>query len=297
MKALVTGGMGFLGKHIIAELARQNIETISYDLIENNCTDPQHVHHIIGDILDKEKLVSVMNGCDIVFHTAAVADINIVRDIPEQTMEVNVLGTTTCLQAARESGVKRFVFASSVYASGRHGSFYGISKKTGEALCKAYHDEFGLEYMVLRYGSLYGTESNHWNFIYNLCKELLLTGKYTYTSSPDAMREYINIIDAARESVKVAFDPDFRNKIVMITGHQRMKISELFTMIEEILGRPIEITYTPEKETTHYVMTPYSFERETPVRINFSHYVDISEGILNCFEKAKIDIEREKESY
>ena len=293
MKALVTGGNGFLGKHIIAELVKQNIEAISYDITENNRVNLPNVEHIIENVLDKEKLISAMGGCDIVFHTAAIADINVVRDIPEKTMEVNVLGTTKCLQAARESGVKRFLFASSVYASGHHGSFYGISKHTGESLCKTYYEEFGLEYTILRYGSLYGSDANHWNAIYNACKEFLLTGKITYLSSPDGIREYIHVLDAARESVRIARDPDFINKIVMITGHQKMKIEELFALIEEIVGKSIEVTYA-SKEKRHYIMTPYSFDRDVPVRINFSHYVDISEGILGCLNKAKMDIEYER---
>jgi UDP-glucose 4-epimerase len=275
------------------ELLKQNIETISYDLTECSSLPFQNVKYIVGDILDKEKLVSAMDGCDAVFHTAAVADINIVRDIPEQTMEINVLGTTKCLQAARECSIKRFLFASSVYASGNYGSFYSISKRAGESLCKVYYEEFGLGYTILRYGSLYGNDANHWNFIYNMCKELLLTGTFTYTSSPESMREYIHILDAARESVEIAWDPEFINKTVMITGHQKMKLKELFAMIEEIIGKSVEITYIP-REKHHYIMTPYSFEWDTPIRVNFSQYVDISEGILGCLNKAKIDIENEK---
>ena len=293
MKILVTGGIGFLGRHIIMELLKKNIETVSYDIGENRFPTSPYLKHIVGDILDKEKLIAAMNGCDIVFHTAAVADVNVVRDIPEQTMEINVLGTTKCLQAAKECGVKRFLFASSVYASGNHGSFYSISKRAGESLCKVYYEEFGVEYTILRYGSLYGNDANHWNFIYNVCKELLLTSKFTYTSSPDSMREYINILDAVRESVEIACDPAFVNKTVMITGHQKMRVKELFAMIEEILGKSIEITYTP-KGKGHYVMTPYSFEWDTPIRVNFSQYVDISEGILGCLNKAKKDIEYER---
>jgi len=293
MKAFVTGGKGFLGRHIVDELVRRGIETTVYDFIENeNQVDSDKLTYIKGDILDFDHLKSAMEGCDLVFHTAAVADINIVRDIPEKTMEVNVVGTTKCLQAARENGIKRFIYASSVYSAGSHGSFYSISKKAGESLCKTYYEEFGLEYSILRYGSLYGTEANHWNFIYGVCRELLTTGKYTYTSSPDSLREYINILDASRESVRIACDPAFINKTVMITGHQRMKVKELFTMIEEIIGRDIEITYAPKSRKNHYEITPYSFEPDIPVRVNLPTYIDISEGILGCLKEVQKEIDK-----
>lgn len=295
MKAFVTGGRGFLGRHITEELLRRGIETITYDIIDDDKNkDSNLLIHIKGNILDKEKLKTAMEGCEIVFHTAAIADINVVRDIPEKTMEINVVGTTNCLQAARECGVKRFIFASSVYSAGNHGSFYSISKKAGESLCKTYYEEFGLEYTILRYGSLYGTEPNHWNFIYSLCKELLLTGKYTYTSSPDSLREYINILDASRESVKIACIPEFANKTVMIAGHQRMTIRDLFTMIEEIIGKKITIIYRENVCNNHYVMTPYSFESDVPIRINLPTYVDISEGILECLKSVDKELKDEQ---
>ncbi len=301
MKAFVTGGNGFLGRHLINELVKRDIDVVSYDLLKPLDSDIEkfagcksNIEYIKGDILDKESLTSAMNGCDIVFHTAAVADINVVSEMPEKTMEINVLGTTRCLQAARECGVKRFVYASSVYAAGNHGSFYSISKRACESLCKTYFEEFGLAFTILRYGSLYGTEANHWNFIYGMCRELITTGKFTYTSSPDSLREYINILDASRESVDIALKPDFVNKTVMIAGHQRMKVSELFTMIEEILGKKIEVSYSPAKKRIHYEITAYNFEQDIPIRVNMETYIDISEGILACMNEIYSEIQKNK---
>jgi len=301
MKALVTGGKGFLGRHIVDELLKQNIETITYDLIEEDSTTIRNnsnlLSHINGDILDKTRLKEAMKDCDLVFHTAAIADINIVRDIPEKTMEINVIGTTRCLQAARESGVKRFLFASSVYSAGKHGSFYSISKKAGESLCKMYYDEFGLEYTILRYGSLYGTEANHWNFIYSVCKEFLEAGEYTYKSSPESLREYIHINDASRESVRIALDPEFTNKVTMISGHQKIRIKELFTMIEEIIGKKINIIYKENAKNSHYVMTPYSFESDVPIKINLPTYIDISEGLLDCLKSVDDELKNKNSKF
>ncbi|WP_292420017.1 NAD(P)-dependent oxidoreductase, partial [Methanoregula sp.] len=251
---------------------------------------------IRGDILDPDALEQAMDGCEIVFHTAAIADMDKARHMPVKTMEVNVMGTVRCLEAAKKAGVNRFLYASSAYTAGNRGSFYRVSKQTGESLCKTYAEEFGLKYTILRYGSLYGSESNQWNFLYGVCKALLTTGEFTYISSPNSEREYIHIRDASRETVRIATSDEFINKAVLITGHQRIMIRELFFMIQEILGKEIKIHYIPQEQQRHYVMTPYSFEADVPMRVNLSTYVDISEGILDCLRTVQDEIDQQNNS-
>jgi UDP-glucose 4-epimerase len=291
MKALVTGGSGFLGHHLIRELRKEGIPTVAFDLQSPKTGGqealPGALTWIEGDILDLDGLKAAMKGCDLVFHTAAIADIDVAKKVPIETMKTNVVGTATCLEAARLSGVRRFLFASSVYTSGTRGSFYRISKQTGESLCRSYLREFGLSYTILKYGSLYGRESNHWNFIAQVCRDLVTKGEFDYNGSPDAVREYIHISDAARETVRIAKDSEFANRSVLITGHQRMRMREFFDMVQEIMGGKITIRYAPVERQQHYVITPYSFEEEIPVRVNLSRYVDISEGILDCLREAQ----------
>jgi UDP-glucose 4-epimerase len=299
MKAFVTGGSGFLGRYLLKELLKSDHDVVTYDLVmpekpESNDQDNGNLTRIQGNILDITSLKKAMTGCDVVFHTAAIADLDKTRTMPRQTMEVNVMGTTNCLEAARHAGIKRFVFASSVYTAGRWGSFYRVSKQTGESLCKTYFEEFRLPYTIVRYGSLYGRDSNHWNFIYGVCKELLTTGEYSYISAKDSVREYIHIFDATRETVRIANDPAFENKAVLITGHQRMKIEEFFAMLKEIIGKDIHIHYTPAEQHKHYVITPYSFEADVPIRVNLSSYVDISEGILDCLREVQKELDAGK---
>lgn len=302
MKALVTGGAGFLGHHLIKELLKRGIATIAYDIEDYKQYNPDDTDlcdsplftFVKGDILDIDRLTDAMAGCDIVFHTAAIADIDEARHMPIKAMEINVIGTAKCLEAARRNKVSRFMYASSAYTAGNRGSFYRVSKQAGESLCKTFSDEYAMKYTILRYGSLYGRESNQWNFIYTMCRALLTTGEFTYVSSPDSEREYIHILDASRETVRIAIGEDFINKAVLITGHQRMKVKELFFMIQEILGREIRIHYIPHEQSRHYVMTPYSFEADVPVRVNLSSYVDISEGILDCLKTVQKDIDNGK---
>jgi UDP-glucose 4-epimerase len=299
VKALVTGGTGFVGRHLVKELAKRKIKTIIFDQNSPEYDDDiprAGISSVGGDILDLDALNRAMKGCDLVFHTAAIAEIDEARRNPVKAMQVNVIGTVNCLEAARENRIKRFLYASSVYASGNRGSFYRVSKQAGESLCKTYYEDFGLEYTILRYGSLYGREPNHWNFIYGVCQEILTKGEFTYTSSPEAIREYIHINDAARETIRIALEKEFSNKSVLITGHQHLTMKEFFDMIQEILGKEIIIHYDMSKRQRHYVRTPYSFDIDVPIRINLSNYIDISEGILDCLKEVKKELDKSQKN-
>ena len=146
MKALVTGGSGFLGKYLVKELLKKHYDTVVYDIeippeFQTIVSGSANLECIKGDILDFETLSEAMRDCDVVFHTAAIADLDKTRSLPRQTMEVNVLGTANCLEAAQNSDVKRFLFASSVYTAGKWGSFYRVSKQAGESLCKTFYSQ------------------------------------------------------------------------------------------------------------------------------------------------------------
>ncbi|MFA4859291.1 NAD-dependent epimerase/dehydratase family protein [Methanoregula sp.] len=302
MRALVTGGAGFVGHHIVNELVKQKIKTVVFDLAEPSDFFDQNptlknsplIDYIQGDVLDYDQVDGAVKKCNTIFHTAAIADIEESRHQPVRTMQINVMGTVNCLEAAKKHAISRFLYASSAYTAGKKGSFYRVSKQASEALCKTYYEEHGLEYTILRYGSLYGRESNQWNFIYGLCKAVLTTGEFTYMSSPESEREYIHINDAAHETVRIASEKEFANKAVLITGHQRIKIKELFAMLEEIVGKKIQIHYNPQLVQSHYVMTPYSFEADVATRINLSEYIDISEGILDCLRAVQNEIDQQE---
>ena len=300
-KVLVTGGRGFLGHHIVNALKREGVEVVVYDEEGSEWAahpsrypkwEEKGVLNYYGDVLDTYGLGLAMAGCDTVFHNAAIADIEEAASDPSRTMEVNVLGTSRVLETAAKCGVKRVVYASSVYTMGKRGSFYRISKQAGEALCKSFDDEYDLPYTIVKYGSLYGHEANHWNFIYRVCKELLEKGEYCYQSAPDAIREFIHVSDAARETVRIADDPEFVNASVLITGHTKMRMSEFFDMITEIIGGG-KVTYEEPEKRRHYVYTPYSFDPDVPVRINMPTYIDVTEGILDCLKRVHEELSHE----
>ncbi|MDP3726656.1 MAG: NAD-dependent epimerase/dehydratase family protein [bacterium] len=292
-KTFITGGSGFLGRNIKEIIKRSGGKIVVYD--RNIPSEKEKdVTYVQGDICDLEKMRKAIKGCDVFFHIAAIADIDEANSKPVETMEVNVAGTAKCLLAAKEAGVKRFVFASSAYAAGNLGSFYRVSKLAGEHLCKTFSKEYNLPFTIVRYGSLYGRYATGSNFIHRLCEEALKSGSFRHYGTGEEIREYIHVKDAARETVNIAETKEYKNKTLLITGHQRVCVKDIFDILSEILGKKIKINYHNQKGNLHYKSTPWSFESEVPVRINMRDYIDISEGIHLCLRDAHDHLKKEE---
>ena len=152
MRVLVTGGSGFIGSHVVDKLRAQGHQPVIYDLRPSPWHEAGSVETVLGSITDREALERALHSCDAVAHLAAVADVNDVHAEPEDAERVNARGTVAVLEAARRAGVKRIVYASTiwVYSDCRDevvdedtllpapSHLYTSTKLAGELYCKAY---------------------------------------------------------------------------------------------------------------------------------------------------------------
>ena len=279
MKVVVFGGSGFLGSHVADELTRRSHDVTVYDTRESQYLSPDQ-KIVVGSILDKKSVASVVSGCDYVYNFAAVAGIEDAQQDPYRTLEINVMGNTSILEACRRNGVKRFIFASSVYVYSDLAPFYRSSKQACELVIEDYQKRFGLNYTILRYGSLYGKRANRFNFIYRIIQQALEEGRIVRKGDGEEIRDYINVLDAARCSVDILSD-EFINEHVMLTGTQSTKIKDLLNMINEMLQGRIEISYAPAENEGHYEITPYAFKPRVAKKYVSNHYYDLGQGILD----------------
>lgn len=283
MKAIVFGGAGFLGSHIADALSKRGHDIRVFDRFRS-----QYIHDnqemITGDILDEKTVQSAIAGCDVVYNLAAIADIDECREKPLDTARINILGNSVILEAARQNNVKRYVFASSVYVYSAAGAFYRTSKRACELFIKDYQELFGMEYTILRYGSLYGRRANHHNSIYKFLSEALTTGKITYYGTGEEEREFIHVEDAALASVDILAD-EYANQHIILTGHRMMRYKEFLEMIQEILGNTIEIEYLEKRSSDHYKLTPYTFTPQLGKKYVPRSHIDIGQGILDCLSE------------
>lgn len=279
-KVLVIGGSGFLGSHVADELTAAGHDVTIYDKKESPYLQ-KNQRMIIGDILDVQKLEQSIKKVDIVYHFAGIADILTAQENPVDMVRNNIMATAYILEFCKQSNIKRFVFSSSIYVYSDKGTFYRTSKQASELLIENYSEVYNLDFTILRFGSLYGNRANDFNYIYSAIKQAFTEGKIVRKGDGREIRDYVNVLDAARASVKI-MDEEYKNSYVMVTGVQTMKVADILLMIKEMLNNSIDIVYTNEKMEGHYEITPYSFKPRLAKKLILDYHYDLGQGILDC---------------
>lgn len=283
-KVVVTGGAGFMGSHTAEELTRRGYHVLVFDQTESPWLHSDQ-EMMIGDVLDPKSLAMAMKGARYVYHFAGIADIEESRSRPVETMNLNVMGASLVVEAARQSGVERVIFASTMYVYSPFGSFYRASKQAAETIIEAYQQEYALDYTFLRYGSLYGPRAQDWNGLRKYVQQVVEGGQITYAGTGEEKREYIHVYDAARLSVDV-LDDKHRNRAITVTGSQILSSKEMMDLIFEIAGKKSDIVLTDtERKGYHYNLTPYRYTPKQAFKLVPSEFIDIGQGILELVEE------------
>jgi UDP-glucose 4-epimerase len=280
--AIVYGASGFLGSHVADALSDSGYRVRLFDRSPSRYQRADQ-EMIIGDIMDLEQVKEAAHDADIVYNFAAIADIDEAQEKPIATATINVLGNMHTLEAARLAGARRFVFASTIYVYSESGSFYRASKQAAERFIETYHERYGLEYSILRYGSLYGRRADARNGIYRMLYEALERHSITYHGSGEAIREYIHVEDAARMSVQV-LAPEFANRHLILTGQERLHIKDVMTMISEIMPWKVDLRFDEARAGHHYEVTPYAYQPRIGRKLVLNEHVDLGQGLLDCLQ-------------
>ncbi|MCX7744170.1 MAG: NAD(P)-dependent oxidoreductase [Flavobacteriales bacterium] len=282
-KIIVFGGSGFLGSYVVQELAKRNYAVIVADIERSPYIDDTPFEKI--SILDAAAIESFLSSdVDVVYNLAGFANLDKAIHHPVETFQLNVMGNLNILEGCRKAGIQRYVYASSAYAMNDKGSFYGISKLCSEKIVREYQKRFGINYTILRYGSVYSERAYENNYIYHVVKEALQNKRIIHSGDGEEIREYIHAADAARLSVDIIENDEFLNENLMLTGVERIRRVEVFQMINEMLGGNIEIKLQKDGYHHHYKTTPYSFQPEASKKLVANPYIDMGQGILECIK-------------
>lgn len=291
MKAIVFGGAGFVGSHVADALSDAGHEVTVADVVASpHLREGQRF--LECDITDFAAACAAVDGQDVVYHFAGIADIGETRDRARDTAVVNVQGTVNLLEAARLAGAQRFVFASTIYVVGESGSFYRVSKHAAELYVEEYEREYGLPYTILRFGTLYGRRTDERNSIHRYLRQALAERRIVAYGSGDELREYIHVADAARLSAEILAD-EYANQHLILTGHHPLRFRELLTLIREIVGDDVEVVVhadDPDEHLSrlyagHYAVTPYAFRRRLTRKLVSTTYVDMGEGLIDVLHE------------
>ena len=287
---IVIGGSGFMGSHTADELSDRGYDVTIFDCVTSPWLREDQTM-LLGDLLDRDQVVEATKDMDYLYHFAGIADIAEAKEKSFDTININVMGTTIAMEAAVKNNIKRFVYASTMYVYSPYGSFYRASKQAAETIIEAYHEKYGIDYTLLRYGSLYGPRAQSWNGLRKYVSQVVKNGKLLYSGTGEERREYIHTEDAARLSVDV-LDDAHKNQAITVTGHQVLNSNELLNMIFEIAGKEQDVEFTSENLSgDHYIMTPYRYTPKRAKKLVPEEFVDIGQGILEIVE----DINRESD--
>jgi UDP-glucose 4-epimerase len=285
LKALVIGGSGFIGSHVADALTAAGHETTIMDRVESPWRQESQ-GFVEADLTDADAVLAAVDGHEVVYNFGGIADIDAARRVPVQTVRVNVLGNVHALEACRLAGVRRYVFASSIYVASDSGSFYRVSKQACELYIEEYRREHGLDYTILRYGTLYGRRATDDNSVRRYLRQALQERRIEASGTGEELREYIHVDDAARLSVQILGD-EFANEQVVLTGHHPMRYADVLRLIREIVGEDVVVELRPPDPGTsaHYSITPYTFRPRLARKLVSPWYVDMGQGLVDCLDE------------
>jgi UDP-glucose 4-epimerase len=287
VRALVLGGAGFVGSHMADALSDAGHEVTVFDAAESPwLRDDQRL--VLGDITDLGSVEQAVEGQEVVYNFAGLADIDDSRGRPLDTVRINVAGNANVLEAARRAGIRRYVFASSIYVASEAGSFYRVSKQACELYIEEYRREYGTPpYTILRYGTLYGRRAGETNSVHRYLRQALRDRRITAHGTGEELREYFHVEDAARLSVEILTD-EFIDEQVVLTGHHPMRFHDLLDLIREIVGPDVEVDLRPPEpaeqspSSAHYSITPYTFRPRVARKLVGNSYTDLGQGLVDC---------------
>ena len=254
MKALVTGGAGFIGSNLVDRLLDMNWEVVVIDNESAECNekfywnDKADNHKL--DICDYEFTRELYDGVDYVFHLAAESRLQPAIKNPINAVTKNAVGTCTVLQCAREADVKKVIYSStsSAYGLNKYPNYetdpndclnpYSVSKVSGEELCKLYTQLYGLKTVIFRYFNVYGerspTTGQYAPVIGIFLRQKRSGESLTIVGDGEQRRDFVHVQDVVDANVMAALsdiEDNFYGQVYNIGSGENISILEIAKLI------------------------------------------------------------------
>ena len=268
-KYLVTGGAGFIGSHIATALADRGdqvavLDNLSTGRRENLAHLQGRITFHQGDLVDRDLLDKVLDGVEVVFHQAALASVPRSVAAPLETNAACVTGTVNLLDAARQAGVRRLVYAGSSSAYGDQPfmskretdlpaplSPYAAAKLAAELYCQAFYATYGLETVVIRYFNVFGPRqdpASEYSAVIPLFVTAMLQGRRpTVFGDGTQSRDFTYIDNVVRGNLAAATAPGAAGRVFNVACGGQQSLLELIGAINEVLGTAIEPVFAERR--------------------------------------------------
>ncbi|MDS4016038.1 MAG: NAD-dependent epimerase/dehydratase family protein [Candidatus Accumulibacter sp.] len=305
-KILVIGGAGFIGSHVVAELLKTDVgEVVIYDNfargkrthIEPYLSDPRcRLYANGGDIRETDILDDAMRGVDGVIHLAAMWLLHC-KDFPRTAFHVNIEGTFNVLEACVKHKVKRLVYSSSASVYGdavevpmteqhpfNNRNFYGASKIACEAMCRAFHDRYGLDYVGLRYMNVYGPHQDqtaaYTGVIPIMLNKIDANEPPVINGDGTQAYDFIDVEDVARCNV-LALQSEATDQFYNVGSGVQTSIKQLCDLILELKQSDLKVTYKPYSadDARRMVQNRIGCPKKAEADLGFRYRYELREGL------------------
>jgi UDP-glucose 4-epimerase len=302
-KILVIGGAGLIGSHAVDELVKEDVAEIriydnfirgTHENLVEALKDPRvKVFDIGGDICQTDILDVAMKEMDGVFHFAALWLLQC-HEFPRSAFDVNVRGTFNVLEACVANKVKRLVYSSSASVYGdaveepmtedhpfNNKNFYGATKICGEAMARAFHYRYGLNFVGLRYMNVYGPRQDYRGAYIAVIMKMLDAidrgdGPTILGDGSEAF-DFVAVSDCSRANV-CAMKADATDRFYNVGTGKRTSLKELAGMVIALTGCKHPIKYAPRSQAT-LVRNRIGSPRRASAEIGFTAKVELQEGL------------------
>lgn len=303
MKALVTGGAGFIGSNVVAKLLQNHWEVRVLDNLSSGylCNlEGLEVELLRGDICSEQDAAKACEGVDAVFHLAASVGRQRSIDHPQLDSTINLIGTVNVLEGMRKHGVKRIVYSSSAAIFGEPemeivkedhpqnaDSPYGVSKLAAEKMILSYMGIYGIQAVCLRYFNIYGRNQRfdlYGNVIPIFAKRIAQGAPITIYGDGLQTRDFVNVRDVAAANYLAASGTE--TGVFNLGSGGDITILQLSQWMQELSGKHVEVIHAPTRaaDVLHCSADP-SKARE---KLGFEASVPLREGLeeyWNWFQK------------
>jgi nucleoside-diphosphate-sugar epimerase len=304
MRYLVTGGAGFIGSHIVDGLLRRDESVVVIDDLSTG-----HEHNLAGfraecelvrgSICDPAVLLKAARGADYIIHLAARTSVPRSVEEPLDTNYVNVEGSLHVLQAAREVGARRVVFAASSAAYGESPALpkvesmtpapispYGVSKFTGELYAQAFFRVYGLETVSLRYFNVFGPRQDPGSAYSGVLSRFMLAilegGEPVVFGNGEQSRDFTYVESVVDATLRACSAPHAPGKVMNVGTGGRITLNRVLQVLEKICERPIHPRY--EQARAGDIMDSQADITLARDVLGFVPGVDLEEGLRRTWD-------------
>ncbi len=311
---LVIGGAGFIGSHVVELLTTTKVKDIvvydnfarsSTDNLKYALKDPRvRIFEYGGDVLNPDILDAAIKDADIVFHLAAMWLLHC-KDFPRTAFDVNIGGTFNVLEACARHNVEKLVYSSSASVYGdavqvpmteehpfNNRNFYGATKISGEAMCTAFNERYGLNVVGLRYMNVYGPRQDQ-QAVYSGVIPIMLNkidANEAPTVNGDGSQAYdfIYVEDVARSNIAAA-ESDVECGFYNVGTQVQTSIKELCDLILELKESDLEVEYVPyaEDDARQFVKNRIGSIEKAQKEIDFTFKYSLKDGLLRLIQWRK----------